>query len=116
MAMTAEEKKAAHKEYCRRWRAANKEKTIAYEHQRYDTHREYKQQWREANPDKLAKHRSKWAKANPVWVACHRRKWKEGNPAKVAEHQRLYQTKKRYPPELVEVKILQLKLLEAARA
>ena len=92
--------------------------------------RERRRQWKLHNPEKVKEQKKRWKLRNPEKVKERDRKrlrnsdkdkerrtlWKSNNPDKVKEHKQLGRLKKRYPPELVEVKLLQLKILAALRA
>lgn len=67
---TEEERKAARREACRRWREANPEKA-----------RESRRRYRKANPEKAREACRRWHEANPDY----HHQWAKANPEKVRE-------------------------------
>jgi hypothetical protein len=126
------------REYQRKYYAKNKEKIKAQMRKYYAENKEKVKEWIASNPDKVLDGRRRYAekrrsefKANPEKAAALYRKWylnswekkrksrsrwKKENPEKAAAHQQKYEIGTRYPPELVEVKLIQLKILAALRA
>ena len=77
--------------------------------------REVNRQWKKANPEKVAEHARKWRQAHPEKAAEYPRLWKEADPDRYADCVRRSHIKRNYPPELVEVKIMQLKIKKLIR-
>lgn len=114
-----------------KWKADNPEKV-----------REYKAKWQADNPEKVREYTAKWSVAHPEKVRECQTRWKANNPEKVRayeikrradnpEAKRIRQARWREglsdrcvaeylglpnpPPELIELKREQLKMLRASR-
>jgi len=93
MAPIMKQTKEQRKEYRRKWRAENLEKSREYNRKWRENNPEYHKKWREDNPEKwresYRKSHVKWAANNPEKAReSYRkasRKWRENNPEKARE-------------------------------
>jgi len=91
--VTSEEKRAYHREYMRKYRAANPEKTRAQDSARKRSGRPNlaaSKAWKAANPGKMAEYRKRYNDANPEKVAACARAYRERNAEKLTAARRAY--------------------------
>ncbi|MFH9712571.1 HNH endonuclease [Streptomyces luteogriseus] len=76
----------------RAWRAANREKTVAYDRQRYtaepERRREYARRWTAANPDRKAQSNRQWHAENRERISERKRTYYTANRDRIIEASR----------------------------